>query len=138
MSVCFLRISLFPRSLRFFLFLFFLFQLLLADPGMKRQHILFRFVPQPDAGLLIMQAAMGAASDARRQPDAFVAFLVLQGQCGVQARFTASSCTSALILPGRWVSKQYCRLRNTQVSSSMAGQRPANGSCLIEHTVYQA
>ena len=45
MSVCFLRISLLLHSLRFFLFLFFLFQLLPADPGMKRQHILFRLVP---------------------------------------------------------------------------------------------
>ena len=70
--------------LRFSLFLFFLLLLFPADPGMKRQHILFRFVPQPDAGLMIMQAAMGAAVGARRQSDAFVAFLVPEGQRGVQ------------------------------------------------------
>ncbi len=77
------------------------------------------------------EAAVAASSSNPKQIRLSVACsFVTQSQIGAisaiasimrRARFTASSYTFALILPGRRVSKQYCRLRNTQVSSSRIG-----------------
>ena len=51
----------------------------LPDTGMQSQHITLRSIPESQAEFLVEQPPVRTTADAQGQPDALIAFFVIQG-----------------------------------------------------------